>query len=364
MNIINAEIYALVISITLFIDYYYRFKHKLNNNSILFIEFLSSIIIISILNILITIVSNPSLEIILFASASLLVFIPPIILYNYIEENYFISNYYLKYKKVILILYFIFAVFLVFLSFLGPQNIIEIPKYLTGSAYYNKIMSFSSIPIFILLIEYTYYRFSNKRKKSFQLLLIILLCIIGMIIEFKTYNYSLFSLTYVACAILIYSYLHEIVIGRDNLTGLYNRDIIERFNKERRKKGEISAIYMIDVDFFKKINDTYGHDMGDKILKDLAKILTSSVRMTDYVIRYGGDEFVIIAKINSEKDINVISNKIDANIKKYNNIHDIKITISIGASIISTYKNHYNFNKAFKNVDKKMYEIKKENHKR
>ena len=76
-------------------------------------------------------------------------------------------------------------------------------------------------------------------------------------------------------------------ITLDNLTGVYNRRILNQIK-------DYSAVVMCDVDDFKKINDTYGHDTGDKILKVVARTLTSHTRFDDIVCRYGGDEFIIV----------------------------------------------------------------------
>lgn len=84
----------------------------------------------------------------------------------------------------------------------------------------------------------------------------------------------------------------------DGLTSLYNRryffENIEReFERAKRYKSDLS-IAMLDIDFFKKINDTYGHQAGDIVLKDLAKILTKTLRKTDLIFRYGGEEIIIL----------------------------------------------------------------------
>lgn len=84
----------------------------------------------------------------------------------------------------------------------------------------------------------------------------------------------------------------------DPMTGLANRRFLEEFlstliaNTQRRQIH--LAVLMLDLDFFKMVNDTYGHDAGDTVLKALAKVLVQSVRASDLVIRYGGEEFLII----------------------------------------------------------------------
>jgi len=91
---------------------------------------------------------------------------------------------------------------------------------------------------------------------------------------------------------------------RDAMTGLHNRRFLEEYmetlvaNNERNK--HTLSILMLDLDYFKKVNDTYGHDAGDKVLKELAKTLSASVRTSDLVIRYGGEEFVIILQNTSD----------------------------------------------------------------
>lgn len=84
----------------------------------------------------------------------------------------------------------------------------------------------------------------------------------------------------------------------DGLTSLYNRryffENIEReFERAKRYKSDLS-IAMLDIDYFKKINDTYGHQAGDIVLKDLAQILTKTLRKTDLIFRYGGEEIIIL----------------------------------------------------------------------
>ena len=90
---------------------------------------------------------------------------------------------------------------------------------------------------------------------------------------------------------------------RDPMTGLNNRRFLEEYVETLvasvQRKRTNAAILMLDLDYFKMVNDTYGHDAGDAVLKALSSLLTQSVRASDLVIRYGGEEFLIIL-IDSE----------------------------------------------------------------
>jgi len=88
--------------------------------------------------------------------------------------------------------------------------------------------------------------------------------------------------------------------NRDYLTGLYNRrfffENMQDYTEEIKTSGEKYAVAMIDIDFFKKVNDTYGHDIGDKVIVSLSEILRTSTSYRDVVARFGGEEFCIVLK--------------------------------------------------------------------
>ena len=91
---------------------------------------------------------------------------------------------------------------------------------------------------------------------------------------------------------------------RDGMTGLYNRRFLEEFidkiMSQAQREGETYTVMMLDVDFFKMVNDTYGHDVGDKVIVAIGKLLKSSIREADLAIRYGGEEFVVM--LHNAKD--------------------------------------------------------------
>ncbi len=147
----------------------------------------------------------------------------------------------------------------------------------------------------------------------------------------------------------------------DTLTGIYNRSFLKELEKTIDLKKV--AVAIVDIDFFKKINDTYGHDYGDLVLKNVAKQLMLYTRNYDIVIRYGGEEFVVIFKnyagYKSKKAIrNIvkvakrIQRKISSKPMRLDNI-EIKLTISMGIDPF-TYKRK-SLNESITIADKALY---------
>lgn len=124
---------------------------------------------------------------------------------------------------------------------------------------------------------------------------------------------------------------------KDSLTGIYNHGLlVELLDKEiskQQRKGYDICFVMIDIDYFKKVNDTYGHAAGDTILKELANILSNSIRKSDIIGRYGGEEFGIILSDIKQVDACQLCERIRQNVENYSFIVDnnlIHVTISIG----------------------------------
>jgi len=145
---------------------------------------------------------------------------------------------------------------------------------------------------------------------------------------------------------------------RDNLTGLYNRykfnEALSNEIKNFTRYKNPFCLMMFDIDFFKKINDTYGHDVGDKVLKEISKIATSIVRETDIVARWGGEEFVILCPRTDLKEGIDIAERLRKKIENYN--FGIKrITISVG---VAEYNNE-TYKDFIKKVDDNLYKAKK-----
>ncbi len=132
--------------------------------------------------------------------------------------------------------------------------------------------------------------------------------------------------------------LHQISIT-DGLTGLYNRKhIMELFAREKsRAQRSLNglSVLMLDIDDFKKINDTYGHQVGDSVMRQLAGALVTSVRECDYVGRYGGEEFMVILPDSSVADAAITAERIRANVGNLQFVEgqeNFSVTISIGVA--------------------------------
>ncbi|TDT72271.1 PAS domain S-box-containing protein/diguanylate cyclase (GGDEF)-like protein [Hypnocyclicus thermotrophus] len=150
----------------------------------------------------------------------------------------------------------------------------------------------------------------------------------------------------------------------DKLTGIPNRRYFEaQFDSKllNYKKTNIKfAIAILDIDQFKKVNDIYGHDVGDKILKIISNTLISNIEPTEVVARFGGEEFMLLL---NENNLDKLIFKIDKirtliensgfKVKKDEKEFEVKVTVTIGATIIE--KND-DFDSVYSKIDKFLYE--------
>lgn len=134
----------------------------------------------------------------------------------------------------------------------------------------------------------------------------------------------------------------EDMVNFDGLTNVYNHRYFQDKLKEKveigRKVNKPVSMIFIDIDYFKHYNDLYGHQKGDNILRELAEIVTKSVREKDIVARYGGEEFAVILEDTTEKETLEIAERIRANVEETyfdgeENQPKGKITASIGISV-------------------------------
>ncbi|MFZ0292465.1 MAG: GGDEF domain-containing protein [Candidatus Sulfotelmatobacter sp.] len=127
---------------------------------------------------------------------------------------------------------------------------------------------------------------------------------------------------------------------RDALTGLYNRryleEVLDRETRRAGRAGQSMGILMLDLDHFKRFNDTYGHDAGDAVLRETAAFLLKNVRAEDFVCRYGGEEFVVILPTADVEGSTTRAEKLRSKIRELSIMHQGKslgmVTFSIGVA--------------------------------
>lgn len=126
----------------------------------------------------------------------------------------------------------------------------------------------------------------------------------------------------------------------DELTGLFNRRYLkERFQEEMKQAQRHNyplACLMIDIDYFKEINDTFGHLLGDKILAGIARLIRSSLRASDVVGRYGGEEFIVLLPQTDKPGALSAAEKLRKNLEQHvfrHEGHGISVTASIGIAV-------------------------------
>jgi len=131
--------------------------------------------------------------------------------------------------------------------------------------------------------------------------------------------------------------LHRLAIT-DELTGVFNRNhlnsVLSQEMARGRRYNKTFGLVMIDIDHFKSINDTLGHTAGDRVLQKVAQVLSTFIRRNDTLVRWGGEEFVVIAVEVDEKTLNHLCEKLRHRVEedRYGSVD--AVTVSIGATLL------------------------------
>jgi len=184
------------------------------------------------------------------------------------------------------------------------------------------------------------------------------------LIQSKEYDY--FSHThdeFIACLNSFIFSLHSTRLQIDTLTGLPNRGLIFQILDKEQSRGirkKINhSVAMIDIDFFKKINDEYGHQVGDIVLKNLSKLFVNFLRKYDSIGRYGGEEFIFCMPETSLKEAIIICERLRKRIEeteiKISNYSNIKFTCSFG---LSEWQSDLSLDEVIKRSDIALYSAK------
>ena len=226
------------------------------------------------------------------------------------------------------------------------------------NSLFNLLMTFMGLLPAGLLIK----RRKNISSASFlNLILYPIMPTIGGVLQVFIYGTNLFWAATVIAVLLTFINVQNRQIDIDYLTGTFNRSSLQEYltGLLRRARGKRTfAGIMLDLDYFKQINDQCGHSVGDKVLIEMAGILHASVRKTDFVARYGGDEFIVILETGDLLVLEDVSARIKANIAASNRPpKPYTLSASMGKAIFDLELDR-NFDIFIKRLDRLMYEDK------
>lgn len=222
--------------------------------------------------------------------------------------------------------------------------------------------------ICLLYLVYTFVQIAKQKsvinkKEYFSLISFAFPPFFGAVIQTMFYGISIIWICMSMSLLIVFINIQNKQLYTDYLTGLYNRRQLDNYLAQRIENGILEnplAGIMIDLNSFKKINDIYGHAMGDQALEHTANILKKSVSKDDFVARYGGDEFAIIIEVNENTDLIKTVNRIRENIYKFNakKLTPYEISLSIGFDIFD-FGSGIAIQQFLKHIDDLMYEDKK-----
>lgn len=224
------------------------------------------------------------------------------------------------------------------------------------------------ITVVLILMAFVLIAANRKRiekKHYFSLVFFAVPPFVCIILQIIFYGISIILNGVVLSLLIVFIYIQNHNLNTDYLTGVYNRKKFETHMKEKISTSTVDKTFsaiLIDVNNFKSINDTFGHDMGDDALETSVKLLKSCLRSNDFIARFGGDEFYIILDISKKNDLEETVYRINSCIEKHNEsgYKPYKLSFSMGYAVYD-YHSHMKADEFEKQVDILMYENKRAN---
>ncbi|MBN2793979.1 MAG: GGDEF domain-containing protein [Clostridia bacterium] len=287
--------------------------------------------------------------------------IPITLWFIYFDEKYFQSKRVLQIKRSLYIAVNLIMFLLTTINLVTPI-LFEID---TSNHYVRKggLLLIGSLQILYLFLYILIAFFQRKKipQRVFHLIAMVsILPILSMFIQVLNMDFI------ILCPILVYiTFLAFIVIERqemikDVLTGLSLRRHLEGRLIYLLEKEKDFTLILIDLNDFKKVNDLYGHMIGDQVLIDFSEMIKKSIHHIDEAFRYAGDEFVILFKGHSPIVTDSILSKLKIQMKSYNENQDLEVNLSMSYGILTVEGHtHQTLREIIHKVDLMMYEDKK-----
>jgi len=274
-------------------------------------------------------------------------------------------------KKMILLLYPLLAinaanaVLLILSQFFGWFYFIDSDNIYHRGSLFGLSISFTlviTLAAFFLIVTN---RKKIEKKYYFSLVFFALPLYVCVILQVRFYSMPLMLNSAVLSLLIVFLNIQNQNMYIDYLTGVNNRKKLETYLKEKistsTENKTFSAI-LIDLDNFKSINDTFGHDIGDNALETSVKLIKHCTGPNDFIARFGGDEFYIVLDISQTRDLELTILRINSCIEKYNesSSQPYKLGFSMGYAVYDSHS-HMNLLEFQKQLDKLMYEKKRVN---
>ncbi len=235
---------------------------------------------------------------------------------------------------------------------ISPDNF-----YIRGDWFFLATLNTYFYAVFTVLVIHTN---RNKIRNSDYAPLMFFILPPAVAGIFQTLNYGILligpSLTF--SFLVAFVYIQSKNMELDYLTGLYTRkeleyyvDMMSKRNKSKKQYGGL----MMDIDNFKSINDTYGHDAGDRVLREVSDAFHKCFRNTDFVARIGGDEFVAICEIQSYSDLEIIVKRVRNQIDLINTFAHFPFLISLSIGYDRWDTKNIVKDEFMIHIDRKMY---------
>ena len=219
----------------------------------------------------------------------------------------------------------------------------------------------------ILLTVSYYFVLPERRAGFFNVLTVLIMIPVALFVLDQSSAYR-FSAVLIGVSLFAFISMREIHVlhtllkeqaVKDKLTGLFNRSLLEDSLRQaiaqNQRSGVPKALIIFDIDHFKSVNDTLGHDRGDVVLERLADLLIQRTRSSDMAFRSGGDEFIVLVHDTDEPRGAEVAEKIRREVEQAGLLPDRKVTISAG---VSGLREGMDWAMWMKSCDEKLYRAK------
>lgn len=234
----------------------------------------------------------------------------------------------------------------------------------SGNVYHRQPLSYAfflyvfSCSIFSVAVTYVH-RYRHGKTAFFPIFMFLIPIVAGSVVQMLCYGVSLAWLGASVGTVALYMSLLNRRSYIDMLTGLYNRQYLEHFIYEMQKSNGNYYGVMIDMDFFKEINDQFGHSAGDRALNDMADVIREACddRYQKF-FRYAGDEFIILVRADNEEEVIEFEKKLHDIADRFNRENDRPYKIGFSAGHALYDRENDTEDSFLKHIDTAMYKRK------